>query len=428
MLSQKSIRFKFTLQLALASIMLIVIFSIMTYQIIKINTYQAQIDELLTKAEYMVQNKQEVINHANNNSLSQETSYITQINTNKTTYFIQSEQENNKTFLKIFYPYDIQNENKTFLVISKDITSITKIINQILFDITTVAVIMIILILFFAMFLSRILLSHLKILNKKLIKLDENFLKPLKPDDLPQEFSPIIKSINQLIERIQNFVLSQKELFIGIAHELKTPLAIMKSSNDVTLIKEREKQRYIDTIKECNNSIDRMNKMISAILQIGREEGAQFEEPQNIEIIQFLQKQSRNFVFLCSEGKTIQTNLAPNSLMLKIQPTLLTHILQNFVQNALKFSPANSMIFINSYIKDSYFIIEVIDNGCGIKEGLDIFAPFKRYGDKGGVGLGLFLAQSAAKAMKADISIKNKDDKSGCVATLKLKIKEEKDN
>jgi two-component system OmpR family sensor kinase len=66
--------------------------------------------------------------------------------------------------------------------------------------------------------------------------------------------------------------------------------------------------------------------------------------------------------------------------------------------------------------------IEIIDEGSGIDESLDLFAPFKRAGKKSGVGLGLFLAKSAADALGAKISIKNRKDRQGAVATLILPL------
>jgi signal transduction histidine kinase len=52
----------------------------------------------------------------------------------------------------------------------------------------------------------------------------------------------------------------------------------------------------------------------------------------------------------------------------------------------------------------------VIDEGCGIDESVDLFAPFKRQGNKSGVGLGLFLAKSAAEAIGAVITLTNRED------------------
>jgi two-component system, OmpR family, sensor kinase len=63
----------------------------------------------------------------------------------------------------------------------------------------------------------------------------------------------------------------------------------------------------------------------------------------------------------------------------------------------------------------------VTDEGIGIDEKVDLFAPFKRIGNQSGVGLGLFLAKNASDALRAKITLTNRsDDKTGCVAKLVL--------
>ena len=82
-----------------------------------------------------------------------------------------------------------------------------------------------------------------------------------------------------------------------------------------------------------------------------------------------------------------------------------------------------SKVKVETKLLDNILEISVSDEGCGIDENKDIFAPFKRYGKAGGSGLGLFVAKNAANAMGAQISVLNRDDgKSGAVARLLLKI------
>jgi two-component system OmpR family sensor kinase len=217
----------------------------------------------------------------------------------------------------------------------------------------------------------------------------------------------------------------QKELFIGTAHELKTPLAVMKTKNEVTLIKPREAEKYIETLKTNNKTIDEMNAMISSILEIGRQEGAQFEAPVEVDVIEFLKEKAKDFNLL-AHGRDISVtmDLEPQRYCILTQPTLLNHILQNFMQNAIKFSPDGSNIHIKTRLNGDDFKIEIIDEGVGIDENKDLFAPFKRFGEKSGAGLGLFLARGAADAIGAKLSIRNRDDgKSGAIAMIELNAK-----
>ena len=402
--------------------MLILIISVLLYQYIKVTIYEGISQSLAYEAKILSTS-------ANLSKVEKLFEYFT-LNDSPTRaklvegktvspYFV-TERVGQKTHLTLFYPY----MDDTSIALTKDTTHQSKLVDQILIDIIMVNATSILLIIFYVLFLSRMLLVPVKILSRKMTNLNERFLQTVSLEELPPEFKPLGKSLNRLIERIQTFVLYQKELFVGVAHELKTPLAVMKTKNEVTLIKPRESEKYIEALKNNNEAINQMNKMIGSILEIGRQEGAQFEKAVRIDIIEFLNQSANNFKILArGEGKDIATDFAPNRLEMTLQTTLLTHVIQNFVQNAIKFSPRGAVVTLRSRLSENEFIIEVVDEGCGIDESKDLFAPFKRFGDKGGAGLGLFLAKGAAQALGGSVSIKNRTDgRSGAVSTLTLAI------
>lgn len=397
--------------------MLIFIFSVLLYHYIKITIYENVVYEL----------KVAVKNIENLDNLDE----ISKINFSKEiTYTIKNYQneeikfknftQNDENFLSLTYP--IKKFNKTF-ILKKNTTNISILISQILSNIIIINATMIFLIIFYAIFLSRILLLPIKTISKILTTQNEKILNQINEQEISEEFLPLAKSINSLILRIKNFIGYQKELFVGIAHELKTPLAVMKTKNEVTLLKIRDSQKYIETLKNNNEAINNMNKMISQILEIGRQEGAQFENPQKCEMITHLKNIAKNFEILTNQhGINLKCDFSPQTIFLNIRPTLLMHILQNFLQNAIKFSQKGSNIIFKTFLEKNKFVILIIDEGEGIDEKKDLFAPFKRFGNKSGAGLGLFLAKSASDAMNGEISIKNRVDAKGAVASLKLQI------
>ena len=404
--------------------MLIAVVSVMLYHYIRVTVFQSVVSELNQQATAYKNNPQ----NFNPNNLKTFTIEIP----NKTLATVKvGELKGEKPYLvmqkikdKSITTLTTRLDESNYLVLEKDTTLQSKIVEEIFIDIIIVNVTAILLVLFYALFLSRMLLIPIKILSHKLTNLDEKFLKEIDIKSLPDEFLPLGNSINRLITRIQTFVLYQKELFVGVAHELKTPLAVMKTKNEVTLLKPRESEKYIEALKSNNEAINGMNAMIGSVLEIGRQEGAQFEEPVNTDVIAFLKKLGKNYEVLAKgEEKNLALDLKPEIFNLNIQTSLLTHIVQNFVQNAIKFSPKNSTITISSRLEKSKFIIEVTDEGVGIDESKDLFAPFKRYGNKGGAGLGLFLAKGAAQALVAEISIKNREGANGAVASLVLNLK-----
>lgn len=404
--------------------MLIAVVSVMLYHYIRVTVFQSVVSELNQQATAYKNNPR----NFNPNNLKTFTIEIP----NKTLATVKAgELKGEKPYLvmqkikeKSITTLTTRLDDSSYLVLEKETTLQSQIVEEIFIDIIIVNVTAILLVLFYALFLSRMLLIPIKILSHKLTNLDEKFLKEIDIKSLPDEFLPLGNSINRLITRIQTFVLYQKELFVGVAHELKTPLAVMKTKNEVTLLKPRESEKYIEALKSNNEAINDMNAMIGSVLEIGRQEGAQFEEPVNTDVIAFLKKLGKNYEVLAKgEEKNLALDLKPEIFNLNIQTGLLTHIVQNFVQNAIKFSPKNSTITISSRVEKSKFIIEVADEGVGIDESKDLFAPFKRYGNKGGAGLGLFLAKGAAQALGAEISIKNREGASGAVASLVLNLK-----
>ncbi len=424
MFSKKSIRKSFLIQLIFSSAILIFIFSSVLYFYIEKSVYDEKKEELIHYAKNIANYKSVFqLDDAipeNFLSLSVEIIYLKKPMGDMDVYEIS---KNNKTYLTLIYPFKLK--DYSYLKITKDITTTKRLLNKILHYIFIINIAGFLLVILYAIMLSKMLVIPIKTLNKKLSNMNEHLMKPIDLNALPQEFEPLGETINHLIARIQNFVKYQKELFIGTAHELKTPLAVIKLKNQVTLIKKRSPEEYIEALKTTNKTIDEMNIIVSNILNIGRQEGAQLDKPVEVDVISILKQKADDFRLLAeNEGKKLKMDFKPDGYMATLQVSLLNQIIQNFLQNALKFTPKEKSVLLRSREDEYGLLIEVIDEGCGIDESVDLFAPFKRQGNKSGVGLGLFLAKSAADALGAKISIKNREDGvDGTVASLQLNSK-----
>ncbi len=430
MFAQKSIRRSFLIQLIFASASLIFIFSSFLYLYIEKSIYDEKRQELVQSAQN-ISNNQSIINMDEATSdmylnLSVEVIYLKKelgdIDVYENINMYENTQDNH-TYLTLIYPFKL-NET-SYLKVSKEITATKRLLEKILNYIFIINIAGFLLVIIYAVALSKMLVSPVKTLSSRLSNMNEHLMSPIKIKELPEEFEPLGETINRLIGRIQNFVKYQKELFIGTAHELKTPLAVIKLKNQVTLIKKRQPEEYIEAIKLTNKTIDEMNIIVSNILNIGRQEGAQLDKPVEVDVIKLLRQKADDFKLLAeNEGKTLYIDFNPNGFMATLQVSLLNQIVQNFLQNALKFTPKEKSVTLRSSQDDVGLLIEVIDEGCGIDDTIDLFAPFKRQGNKPGVGLGLFLAKSAADALGAKIKLQNREDGvSGTVASLQLNSK-----
>ena len=425
MLSKRSIRGDYVRQITISFVALLVIFSVALYSYLYFTAYGNIKQELQKYSQHILANNITYTTNQsfyiqNTNILSNDTIKIVVLDEKITQEYYKKQTIKDDVYFSLFVPYK---GNKT-LNITKNITKEMWFLENLFEGIVLVNFFALILIQLFALAFSNILYKPIHNLSQTLEKVKEYDLETLNNNALPLEFQPLVYSINNLLQRIKNYLSSQKQLFIGIAHELKTPLAVMKTKCEVTLIKERQKEVYTDALKENISSINEMNAIIKMLLDLGRQESAQFEKSSMVDINKILKKIADNFMILSKkENKSFFVEIGEKEVLLTIKPTLLTQIVQNFLQNAFKFTPKGKSILLKSSVEDGKLNIIVMDEGCGIDSELnDIYAPFRRAGNKSGAGLGLFLAKNAANALGGNISLQNRSDKQGTIAKFQLKI------
>jgi len=424
---RRSLRVNFLLKLVVALATLVLFTSFSFYFYIRVNsTYELQ-DSMQEQAKYLFKKYKNLEEALNKNDTLQSTLGINA----KIEYapfvhyqpkFFRNLKKNNRFYFQAFFPYDFKSQK--YLVLTKDITRRIKVENMIYRSIIIVNLLSLIVIIIYAFFLSKMLLKPIETVSKKIAKMSETELNKIDISKLPNEFQPLGNSINQLINKVEHFLKYKKELFIGAAHELKTPLAVMKTKSQVALLKRDKSVESLKAALEQNiKSIDSLNSTIESILAFGREEGAQFEKSKNIDIIEFISNMLDEFeIVAIKDEKYIVRDLKPKSLKIDIQISLFRQILQNLLQNALRFSKKGSKVRVNSFICKNSLVIRVKDSGSGLPENFDIYAPFQRSRDSSGTGLGLFLAKNAANSLNAKLFLKNRANKNGVVATIILPI------
>ncbi len=421
-MNTKSIYKQFSQKLIFATSFFVIVLSLIFYGFTKATIYEEITEELLKDAKLIVtlaQNKTD--EHNNLRVLVNDDTNIEVVTITKLPKLnFKKYKVNNNHYMELIYP--LSAENNQYLKLTRNINSSHKMLNKIFSNLIFLGTGGLILIIIYAFAMSKTLLFPILKITQKLSNMNENSLAQIDTTKMPVEFIPLGNSINALTTRIENHVKYQKELFIGAAHELKTPLAVMKLKSQVTLRKKREPEKYEEVLTLFLDEIDGMNHMISSILDMGRQEGAQFEKPTELDIIKYLETKTESFKLLAKEKDiTLSFHTDIESFTTIIQQTLLTQIIQNFVQNAIKFTPNGKEILIRTTPYEQSIKVEVIDEGIGCDENIDLFAPFKRIGNEKGAGLGLFLAKSAAEALGGMISLKNRTDGvSGTIATLQL--------
>jgi two-component system OmpR family sensor kinase len=406
----------------MTAMLLVIIISLSIY--FYTNSMNHLKDKMKIQAKYITSYypKQEDYNDNRDISFLNETSpYTVTISEEALEKEKKQEIKNHQNFLILTQSYP--DDPKMLLTIKRDISSEYQFIKNMYYIMLTMLILGIVFIVYYSRLLSRKLLSPLKSLTGQFTNMNEGLLHQIETEKLPLEFTKLAESVNLLIAKISTSIKYRKELYIGTAHELKTPLAVMRLKNQITLMKYKKHDNVREALEQNITSIDTLNAMIHNLLEFGRAEGAQFEQPQRLNLIRFMANKCEEYELLAnSQNRNFIYNFNIPHFRVQIQAILFMQIFQNFIQNALKFTPENGLVSLDTRMDADNFIIEITDEGEGIDESKDLFAPFQRSLESTGAGLGLFLAQNAAESMGVRIDICNRKDTSGAIASISFPL------
>lgn len=222
---------------------------------------------------------------------------------------------------------------------------------------------------------------------------------------------------NKLLHQVEEL----KTNFISMmSHDLKTPIARIQGMTEVILkdnvTLSTSQREAVDTIK---GSSDDLLKFINSILQYGRIESQGIElHKHSKDINQLMQDVIKKHEFLAKVKKIrVKTELEP-MFPVKVDPELIKQVFSNLVENAIKYSPEDSEVYVRTREEAGQVIIEVVDQGMGIPaEDLpNIFMKFYRSQNVKtstikGTGLGLYLAKYFIELHKGELSVVSEPQK-----------------
>ena len=223
--------------------------------------------------------------------------------------------------------------------------------------------------------------------------------------------------LNEALEK-EKELNELKTRFVSMAsHEFRTPLATIMSS--LSLVKaygdkgEHEKQnKHIQKIK---NSIGDLTDILNDFLSVSKlEEGKVESVLQNLNIKEFIEKIIAELSALCKENQSIVYKHKGDEFF-QLDPKLMKHVLFNLISNAVKFSPENVAIEIESNISNNQLIIEVKDKGIGIskEDQKHLFERFFRARNASniqGTGLGLNIVSSYVEMMNGIVTVESEEN------------------
>lgn len=236
-------------------------------------------------------------------------------------------------------------------------------------------------------------------LNKNIAEISANDLgKRIDSTSNGVELNSLARSFNQLLERIEVVLEQEKTFAAGASHELKTPLAAVKTNLDVLYLSEApSKEELAETMEVVKKQINRMIKLVDDLFAMYELREYDFSE------IILVDKVIDEIVSEMTEDiseKNIHIQVSRQHCMIQGNSVMFKQAISNLLQNAIKFNYVNGQVDISVENKGDDCVIRVMDAGSGISpEAADhIFEPFYRE-DKsrsrkiGGAGLGLSIVK-----------------------------------
>jgi two-component system OmpR family sensor kinase len=226
-------------------------------------------------------------------------------------------------------------------------------------------------------------------------------LHALDTIELPIEVAPLALALNKLLAELDHLLGSQRQFLAGAAHELNTPLAAIKLQAQLTR-KAQDSERD-GALNELDTGIERAIHLASQLLQLARlEPDARTPERSEVSLNALVRQAVITLSPLAEARGTDLGLLRCENLSLMGDPHALRVLLDNLIDNALRYSPNGAQIDVALTVLDGQAQLRVSDNGPGIANDqharvLDRFVRLQP-GDTTGSGLGLAIVHHIVQA------------------------------
>ena len=334
-------------------------------------------------------------------------------------------RENEANFATISKPIIWSNGEVVTLQVSEQLTLLGDTMTTLSYVLIVASVIMLIPTIVAGIVLSRFLLHPIRELTQTMKENTRqgNWNKINLQNQSQDELFEMEKTFNEMIDQLKDSFEKQAIFVSDASHELKTPIAIVKSYAQLVQRQGDEHPEVIvESIETIDLEADRMQKLVEQMLSLAESKDTQMD--QEIELNQLSAATVKTF-----EGayeREVLLEHQANPIYVKGNEAQVQQIIYILIDNAIKYS--DDRIEIITYKNKDNAVLQVIDKGQGIpkEEQKHIFSRFYRIDkargrDTGGTGLGLAIAQTISHAHQGDLTVMSKQGE-GSRFMLKLPL------
>ena len=265
-------------------------------------------------------------------------------------------------------------------------------------------------------------IAPLNELQHRIRQRESHDLSPIEEHTVPEEVTPLVRAINDLLARLDQSMSAQKHFLADAAHQLKTPLAGLRTQAELA-------QQEIDagrqtpqdlkrSLQQIARSSQRAAHMVNQLLAMARAEDNELaQRRQDIPLARLATETVRDFVPRALERRIDLGYEGPERddprQHLQGQPVLVRELVRNLVDNALQYTPSGGTVTVR-VMPDPFgqvVVLQVEDSGPGIPEHERelVFQPFYRAlgTNVDGSGLGLAIVREIAQQHRAEVLVED---------------------
>lgn len=244
----------------------------------------------------------------------------------------------------------------------------------------------------------------------------------------PTELLSVVERLNQLLERLEAAFGREKALLANLAHELRTPLAGLGFTLEVSLSRPRGPREYADDLRQCLSISRQMQGMVDNLLTMARLDAGQgpLEGARQVNLDEALRQ-----VWGTLREQALQKSLrmdwslAPGTVV-RAEPHALQIILRNLLANAVDYADQGGNIWLIAKQRETSTELTVGNTGCHLSpsDAEQVFERFwrgdaSRSGEQAHAGLGLALSRQLADSMQGSLEAAC-DEQGRFMVTLRL--------
>ena len=246
---------------------------------------------------------------------------------------------------------------------------------------------------------------------------DERFLDNIDTSNVPKEVLPLVEALNKLFSKIQQSFEKERRFTSDAAHELRTPLAALKTHAQLAKSSNNDKDLQ-HALTQLDTGVNRANHTVDQLLALARSEsGAANQQTFKTIDLHAISTQVAADIACFALDKNIELSVQDKgAINIQGSSTGLSMLIRNLLDNAIRYTPENGAVRIEfSHTKDAN-IIHVIDTGSGISgdaEKEKVFERFYRGEDmiQSGCGIGLSIVKQIADQHNARIKLNDAAEK-----------------